>query len=121
MIKVVIERHLDQTFSLLEMEGHAGFDERGKDIVCAGVSAVVFGTLESIEKLSMVKLAPITNAKEGSLEVKFPVFFQRKADKLTVQTLLEGLLISLRKIEETYGQYIEVREYTDATTICSKD
>lgn len=115
MIKVVVERYLNQSFSLLEMEGHAGYDERGKDIVCAGVSAVVFGTLEAIEKLTRIKLTPITDAKDGLLEVKFPVFIQPKYDRVTMDILLEGMLISLKKIEETYGEFIEVKEYTDTT------
>ncbi|WP_327078082.1 ribosomal-processing cysteine protease Prp [Peribacillus frigoritolerans] len=32
-------------------EGHANYDVHGKDIVCAGVSAVTFGTFNSIEAL----------------------------------------------------------------------
>ncbi|WP_437177576.1 ribosomal-processing cysteine protease Prp [Heyndrickxia camelliae] len=34
-----------------QSEGHAYYDEPGKDIVCAGVSAVTFGTVNSIEAL----------------------------------------------------------------------
>jgi uncharacterized protein len=111
MIKVIIERHSDRSFSLLEMEGHAGFDERGKDIVCAGVSAVVFGTLEAINQMTKMKELDVkTDKQKGRIKVEFPFFFSRKTDKITTQNLLEGMLISLRKIEDTYGQYIEIKE-----------
>lgn len=34
-----------------EVEGHSNFDQVGKDIVCAGISAVVFGSLNALDNL----------------------------------------------------------------------
>lgn len=34
-----------------EVEGHANFDQYGKDIVCAGISAIVFGSLNALDNL----------------------------------------------------------------------
>ena len=34
------------------MTGHAEFDERGQDFVCAGASAVAFGTVNAIVRMT---------------------------------------------------------------------
>ena len=40
MTKVFYREYYDNT--LIVIEGHSGFAESGKDVVCAGVSALVF-------------------------------------------------------------------------------
>lgn len=34
------------TDDAIEVAGHAGFDQEGKDIVCAAVSAIIFGSVK---------------------------------------------------------------------------
>ncbi len=52
MIRIRVERQEDG----LEISavGHAGFDRWGRDIVCAGVSALIFGYLAYLESLPSV-------------------------------------------------------------------
>ena len=47
MIKVIIEKN-DSIISVLEVSGHSNYDEKGKDIVCAGVSAIIVGGLNAL-------------------------------------------------------------------------
>ena len=47
MIKVNIEKNKTKIISLT-ISGHSNYDEKGKDIVCAGVSAIVVGGLNSL-------------------------------------------------------------------------
>lgn len=49
MIKIGIERQGD-TYTVT-MEGHAGFKEAGKDIVCAGLSTLAFTLINCLEHL----------------------------------------------------------------------
>ena len=48
MIKVLIKREENKIVSL-EVKGHAKSAEQGKDLVCAGVSAVVTGGFNNLE------------------------------------------------------------------------
>lgn len=41
----------------ITIEGHAGYAEAGKDIVCAGVTALVQGLIRSIEDLVSDKIS----------------------------------------------------------------
>ena len=40
----------------IEISGHAGYAEAGKDIVCAGVTALVQGLIRSVESLASDKI-----------------------------------------------------------------
>lgn len=57
MINVRITRASAQgTIVGFAVKGHAEYARKGWDIVCAGVSTVTFGTVNSIEKLTGVVL-----------------------------------------------------------------
>ena len=38
----------DSIINVLEVSGHSNYDTKGKDIVCAGVSAIVVGGLNAL-------------------------------------------------------------------------
>ena len=43
------------------MSGHAGYDDIGKDIVCAAVSVLVINTLNSIERFTDDKTSCVSD------------------------------------------------------------
>jgi uncharacterized protein YsxB (DUF464 family) len=51
MIKVVVSKK-DDIINKIEIKGHAKYDESGKDIVCAAVSATVITTVNAIGSIS---------------------------------------------------------------------
>jgi uncharacterized protein YsxB (DUF464 family) len=109
MIQVTI--HRDPTSSQItgfDMVGHADFAQHGQDIVCAGASAVSFGSLNAVEVLTGITL-PIQSKGEGDLHVQVPIIPDRqKAEQ--VQFLLEGMLVSLETIRASYGKYLKMNE-----------
>jgi len=50
MVKTNFYYQKDQIVKV-EVSGHSNFDQVGKDIVCAGISAIVFGTLNALDNL----------------------------------------------------------------------
>ena len=48
MTKITIFRNQDQAFLGFDCLGHAGYAEEGEDIVCAGISALVINTINSL-------------------------------------------------------------------------
>jgi len=107
MIRVKIERDEAGAIRSYSVKGHADYAARGKDIVCAGVSAVTVGTVNSIEKLTGTRLE--VKVKSGLLQASVPEDLEW--DKLEkVQLLLESMVTMLSTIEETYGDYITIQE-----------
>jgi uncharacterized protein YsxB (DUF464 family) len=109
MIRIAIDRASDGTIRSFTMKGHARFDDLGRDIVCAGASAVTFGTLNAMEEL--LGVIPETAADEKDGYVKAVLSERIPADKRhDVQLLLESMLVMLRSIEQSYGKHIRIQD-----------
>ena len=54
------------------MSGHADFAEHGKDLVCAGASAVSFGAVNAMMKLTDQQLVIEQGTDGGYLRVEIP-------------------------------------------------
>ena len=83
----------------LTVSGHANYDKYGKDIVCAGVSAVVTGGINALE--SQVNNIEIIN-EDNKLGVK--VINSNEY----IQIVLNTILIQLETIERSYKKYIKI-------------
>ncbi|MDX8364061.1 ribosomal-processing cysteine protease Prp [Cytobacillus sp. IB215665] len=105
MINVKIDRANDGTIQSFTMSGHAYQAAHGQDIVCAGASAVSIGTINAIYALTNTE--PIIQQQDGYLYCEVPSNINKVvADK--IQLLLEGMLVSLKSIEQEYGDYIKI-------------
>ncbi|PDO10229.1 MAG: hypothetical protein BLM47_08220 [Candidatus Reconcilbacillus cellulovorans] len=109
MVRVRIERDSNGAIARFRVSGHAGYAERGRDIVCAAVSAVTVGTVNAVEALTGIRLR--TRVGDGRLEASLPDDAARRDER--VQLLLESMVVMLRSIAESYGEYVRLTE-TDA-------
>lgn len=107
MIIVQIFRNEDGSIERFSIQGHANFAKRGEDIVCAGVSAVTVGTVNSIEALTGVEMD--TKMKNGFLSGSLPSL-PREENFAQVQLLLESMVVMLSNIAESYGKYIKIEQ-----------
>ncbi|KIL46129.1 ribosomal-processing cysteine protease Prp [Jeotgalibacillus campisalis] len=106
MIQVIIERD-GKRIKAFQMDGHADWDESGKDLVCAGASAVSFGAVNAVYALTAAEPVIEQSPDGGYLRIDFPSNTE-PADDERVQLLLEGMIVSLQTIEREYGQYIKI-------------
>ena len=107
MIRVVFNRDEAGMIQSFSMSGHAEFDGYGKDLVCAGASAVAFGAVNSLFENG--KIEPIIDqGKDGGyLAVEIP-HLEDEMTRFRVQVILETLRTSLETIENDYKQYIKI-------------
>jgi uncharacterized protein YsxB (DUF464 family) len=105
MIGITINRTESDAILSFEISGHAFFANRGKDIVCAGVSAVSVGAINAVHALTGV--TPKIEQGEGFLRCVIPEKLSEDINE-KVQLLLEGMAVSLRTIEEEYGEHIKI-------------
>jgi len=109
MIYVTIERLEPESPQILSfvVEGHAEYDVPGKDLVCAAVSAVTFGTFNSIESLTGV--VPIHEIERGLMDVTIPESARSEPEIWNkIQVILASMVVMLQTIELTYGDYITI-------------
>ena len=105
MISITINRSESESIQSFKISGHAFFADRGKDIVCAGASAVSVGAINAVHALTGV--TPEIEQGDGFLRCVVPDKLPEDINE-KVQLLLEGMVVSLRTIEEEYGEHIKI-------------
>lgn len=99
MISVVVTTLNDQVNSI-SVSGHALSANYGEDLVCAGVSSIVFGALNSFEQLVNDKVNLLVLENEIKIEViKY---------SLEVEILMKALIIQLETIQNSYQENINI-------------
>lgn len=90
----------------VKISGHADFDEKGKDIVCAGISAL-FYTLYEVLYQNQVMLEPkslkaIMNEGAGTISCKPKKEYEGNA-QLMYMTVLTGF----KMMADNYPEYVK--------------
>lgn len=108
MITVKIVRNVNNEIVSFTLNGHAGYNVQGKDIVCAAVSAVTNMALIGLSEKLKLKLK-FEKSDGGYLKVELPEDI-KSDDMIVAQFLLESLVTEYLDIESNYGKYILVKE-----------
>lgn len=107
MIRIVVERSPEgRHISSFHVHGHAGYADPGKDIVCAGVSAVTVGTVNAIKSLVGTDLQ--VSMEKGDLFVRLPE--GKRQTEHDEQLLLESMMVMLKTIEQSYADFVSINE-----------
>ncbi len=101
MISVNIKRCRD-AISEMVIQDHAGYREKGEDLVCAGVSSIAIGALNAIDLMKHDVCDLVMNDAYIQIAVK--------QNDREMQLLLEMLKIQLATVEERYPQYITITD-----------
>ena len=107
MIRVTIDQAEDGRIRGFTLAGHAEYAEPGRDIVCAGVSAVTFGTVNALEALLHVDLDCETDEESGLFKAAVPPCPDPETEE-RLQLLLRSMVVMLESIEESYGEYMHI-------------
>lgn len=98
MITITLERH--ENNHKITLDGHAGYAEHGKDIVCASVSTLLQVFCESVEQLTTDTIK--TSIKSGNALIEY--------GNLTAfgNVLLDSFLLGLGMIAEAYPDHVKI-------------
>lgn len=100
MIKVNIKKEND-IIKEIKMNGHAKYDEYGKDIVCAAVSSAL---------VTSVNACILFNNESVYYEESNHFYLKNiKQDEIT-NKILENLINILKSIESDYKENIKIKE-----------
>ncbi|MGJ0848178.1 ribosomal-processing cysteine protease Prp [Tissierella praeacuta] len=95
MIEVKLYKNDMGNYHRYEVEGHAGYAEYGKDIVCAGVSAITQSALLTLERIC-INARSGYDEKRNYLYVTVP-FYQ--ITRKEVQAIFSLLELGIKSIE----------------------
>ena len=102
MTTVVIYKSKDYSYQGFYCMGHAEYAKRGRpDILCAAVSALTIGTINSLEVLAGEKIVVTSNEETGFLKCDFESVLQEKSN-----FLMDSMVFSLENLSREYVRSI---------------
>ncbi|MGN1268142.1 MAG: ribosomal-processing cysteine protease Prp [Candidatus Aphodocola sp.] len=99
MIKVKVD-YDDNLIKKVKVTGHAGYDDYGKDIVCASVSSIVITSVNLIYKLNKDIIKVIED--KGLIEINV-----LKEDK-TINMVLKNMIDMLKELSNNYKKNVKI-------------
>jgi len=100
MIKIQVEKENEQ-YRKVVIEGHAMYDDYGKDIVCSGVSAIVITTVNGLCLLDDAYLS----LKEEKDRLTITIL---KHDTVS-ETLIENMVRLLKQLANDYPKNVQIK------------
>ena len=108
MISVTIFENQEEQITRFHCIGHADYAEPGSDIICAGVSVLVYNAINSIELFSDSLFELEMEEKSGLIDFAF----LNDSDE-NAQLLLRSMILGLQGIQEDYGDKYIVLEFKE--------
>lgn len=100
MIKVILTKKNDNVNKVI-INGHAGYDDFGKDIVCAAVSSTVITTINIL--LSLDNQSISYNDSRG-------LIIEVLKNDMTTKKIINVLISNLYELEKAYPKNIQIKE-----------
>ncbi len=106
MTKVVILKDHKGSYKGFYCMGHAEYAKRGEpDVLCAAISALTIGTINSLEELAGERLSSAADEETGFLKCDFNGVLQEKSS-----FLMDSMVFSLENLSREYGRrYLQVK------------
>ncbi|WP_422444597.1 ribosomal-processing cysteine protease Prp [Thermoanaerobacterium sp. DL9XJH110] len=106
MIRIEVVRDAGEKFKRLEISGHAGYAEYGRDIVCAAVSALAETAALGLEKIAGVR--PLVKKREGYFLLKLPENINEDAYTRS-SIIIETICLGLVDMSKSYPSHVQVK------------
>lgn len=108
MLEVVFYRDTRRRLSAIDAHGHVELTRRGKDLVCAAVSAILQAAWLGLKE--HVGL-PLDAFKEsGTLSLRWPA---RSRDDAAVKAIVATAELAVREIARQYPKHVRVSRRTE--------
>ena len=99
MIHIVLTEQND-LIRTVEVSGHSGSAEKGRDLICAAVSTIVFGTGNALDELGSTSEVIVGDNR---------VTIHAASDEKT-QIILRTMEIQLRTVQEGSETFVNIRK-----------
>ena len=100
MIKVLVKKEKNN-IKKITMNGHANYDDYGKDIVCAAASSIAITTINAILEINKDWI-------DYSLKEELTIIVKEKNEILN--KLIENMVNMLKELEKDYQKNIIIKE-----------
>lgn len=129
MITVVIRRDRSGDICSITADSHAGFAEEGSDIICAGVSTLIYTAIGAMEELcgadGFYQVIPANDSDSiPYAQIRLPDFEEdekRRTAQIILRTVEVGLMQLETAVSEQYGnQYLKLKKTVETSRRCKQ-
>ncbi|MBU0599179.1 ribosomal-processing cysteine protease Prp [bacterium] len=106
MIQIKVDRDQKGKIIAFSGNGHAFYDQPGRDIVCSAVSTLFHHTILALGKYLNINLLIKKDQEQGILTIKIGDLAPELREKADL--LLETLYLSLVEIKKQYQEHLEI-------------
>lgn len=85
----------------IKVDGHAGYAELGKDIICSAVTALTFNLIKSIESLTEDEIVYQAN-NPGHINIEFKNLSEKG------KLLMDSFFIGISEVATAYPEYVQI-------------
>jgi len=121
MVTAVFEDNRETGTMRMSMHGHAGFDELGKDPVCAGASVLAFTLAQYVSNLKEeggLQGKPIIRISGGNMRLKF----RPKLEYLyEAAVMLNYACLGMQLLAAAYPMHAEIKVVDPAEAVSIED
>jgi len=104
VIKIRIELDAAKTVKCITSEGHSAFSEKGKDIVCASVSTLIYSCYLALSEIIPDKVDLIDNKKK--LKILLNNFY--KINTAEIRGITIFLIKGLKLLEKSFKKNLKI-------------
>ncbi len=108
MTEITVFRNRDGGILGFESLGHAGYADKGEDIVCAGISALVINTVNSLGRFTEEQFTVDASEEEGRIVLRL-----KEPAGHDGGLLIKSLILGLEEIQHTYGNDYLVLDFRE--------
>jgi uncharacterized protein YsxB (DUF464 family) len=102
MTKISYQLDQKNNFKSVIIQGHAGYAEKGQDIVCAAISAITNGTINFLQKDYPSDCQIVCLPTQISIHLL--------TDNSDCQLSLKLMLSQLENVAKTFPNYLEIKK-----------
>ena len=85
----------------IQVDGHAGYAEPGKDIICSAISVLTFNLIKSIESLTKDKIK-YHDDTPGHINIEFENLSEKS------KLLIDSFFIGISDVATAYPEYVQI-------------
>ena len=104
MISISIVEDKLGTVRGFEIQGHSGYAQRGKDIICSAVSALAY---TAVGALGDMYKEPLWETRDGYMRCMIPDEVEKDSRRV-VDTIMNTIIIGFKQIGLSYSEYVKV-------------
>jgi uncharacterized protein len=104
LVEIIVRADSRDRLSSFLASGHAGWDDPGKDVVCAAVATILQSAWLGLSEVALVDVAGSTRGN-GRLELRWP---ESARDDVATRAILETAVRSVERIAQQYPGHVRV-------------